>query len=146
MHSFVVSRERARDAIRFLLGRSDYPCARAGSQNPRLSGPAAAGHCGRLVVTLILSPARRLSASPPGVSIRAPAWPPRASDTFVPATVRSERSFTDQPDSSSKCHNFLSMSLQAIAGPVGLPAGVTPVSPGYCEQDKRFSGRVGRPL
>ena len=138
LHRFMcapsLSRVRARDAMPVPAQALRLPVrARANPQHPRSSGPAAASRCGRLRVTLTVSPARRLSASPPGVSIRAPAWLPRASDTFVPATVRSERSFTDQLDSSSKCHNFLSMSSQAIAGPADHHVGVTTVLPAYYE-------------
>ena len=41
----------------------------------------------------------------------------RACDTFVLATVHGERSFIVDTDSSSKCHNFLSMSPGAESFP-----------------------------
>jgi len=52
---------------------------------------------------------------------------------FVLATVRSERSFVDATDTSSKCHNFLSISSSATVGPVDHHIGITPVLLHYHE-------------
>jgi hypothetical protein len=148
LHRFMCApsscRAQARDVMPVPAQALRLPvCTRASPQHPRSFGPAVADHRGRLRVTLIEPPLAASLPARPGVD-RAPAWPPRASDTFVPATVQPERSFTDQPDSSSKCHNFLSMSSQAIAGPVGLPAGVTALLPGYYEWGKRSSSPARR--
>jgi hypothetical protein len=60
-------------------------------------------------VTLIESP---LAASLPRYLARTRAHGIAAArqQHFVLATVRSERSFAESADSSSKCHNFLSIS------------------------------------
>jgi hypothetical protein len=108
-------------------------------------GPAQAGRRGRETTAPVAS---SLAASPLNAAKSHPrSWRGhRASDIFVLATVLAERSFIVGADSSSKCHNFLSMS----PGAESLPLMITTLL--HCHHKKvwlrRFSasGRRGRLL
>jgi len=108
-------------------------------------GPAQAGRRGRETTAPVAS---SLAASPLNAAKSHPrSWRGhRAGDIFVLATVHAERSFIVGADSSSKCHNFLSMSPEAES----LPLIITPLLRCHHERGGGYgfsaSGRRGRLL
>ena len=132
---------RARGCCRTSWGRA------APKSTARTGRPAAAGSRGACRCEPPRSASRDMDRghrSPP-LSQRCPVPSPAVASLparqrhFVLATVRSERSFSDATLSSSKCHNFLSISPQASACPGDRHVGVTPLLRGYYEPGKRSS-------